>query len=155
MRLIICFLGLALSLPAQFSSKVDTFGMVGVANGQTVRLNVLNMGLQSTEPPTCLISLLFLNDQGEVLKTKTVDVRPTHSTYLDLDADTDLLLAANERRQIRGLIIPLSADPGGMGAACPLLPTLELFDRSTGKTSLILTKTQVIPRAPLLERNRD
>ena len=149
MRLIASFLVLAVFLTAQDSPKVNTFGMVGLAGGQTARLNLLNLGVQSPGAPTCLVSLVFLGDQGELLKTNTLNVGPARSVFLDLDADTDLALAANQRRQIRGLIAPIAAERGGIAAAsaCPLLPTLEIFDWLTGKTSIVMTTTVSIPQS--------
>ena len=148
MRLIASLFLLAVSVPAQDSPKVDTFGMVGLAAGQTARLNVLNLGGQgSPTAPTCIVSLVFLDDQGQLLKTNTLELRPARSVSLDLDADSDLALAANQRRQVRALIAPLPTAPGEAASACPLMPTLEIFDRSTGKTSVVLTNTVSIPRS--------
>jgi hypothetical protein len=149
MRLLATLFVLAISASAQDSPKVDTFGMVGLAGGQTARLNVLNMGSQAPgAATTCLVSLLFLDDQGALLKTNTLEVGPARSVSLDLDADKDLALAATQRRQIRGLIAPIpEVPPPGGTATCVLMPTLEIFDRLTGKTSIVMASTMSIPRA--------
>jgi hypothetical protein len=134
----------AVTASAQTVSTVQTFSMVGIAGGQAARVNVLNVG-GAGQAAECIASLIFVDDQGGLLKTNTFAVQPGHSVSLDLLADTDLQLGANERRQIRAVValLPAVAPP-----ACVLAPTLEIFDRSTGRTSIVMVKTIPIPQTP-------
>ena len=138
-------------LPVPFGGlSIQTFGMVGIAEGQTARLNVLSPGVQAPAATGILCSALltFLDDQGSTLKSATVTVAPGKSALLDLDADTDLKLMMDQRKQIRATIqIPPALPPAGTQPVfCNLFPTLEIFDRVTGKTQIIVVETQSIPR---------
>src|SRR5579863_6158415 len=69
-----------------------TSGMVGIAEGQTARLNALNPGVA---PPAatgeiCSGLLSFLGEDGKVLKSATVNVLPGTNQYLAIDSDADL-----------------------------------------------------------------
>jgi hypothetical protein len=147
----------AIGLAAQaipITQTVQTFGMVGLAEGQTAELNVLNPGVQ---PPAlgviCSATLSFLNDQGEVLKTTTVTVEPGKSAAFYLYGDVDLKLAINDRREIRAVIkIPAIFPPTASAtpvppipAACSLFPTLEIFDALSRKTQVVMGKTEAVP----------
>lgn len=148
MRLISFLLVTAIAALAQTKSSVQTLGMVGIAGGQAARLNVLNVGGfgQTVE---CLTSLIFVNDQGVVLKTNTVSVLPGRSVFLDLTADADLGLGTSERRQIRAVVAKVPAVVASQSApACVLAPTLEIFDQSTGRTSILMETTTPIPQIP-------
>jgi hypothetical protein len=129
--------------PIAVAPNIQTFGMIGLAEGQTARLNVLNPGVPAPLATgiICSALLTFYDDQGTQLKSSTVNVIPTHSLELDLDADTDLKLAVNQRKQIRATIqIPPVLPPQGQAVStCPLIPTLEIFDRVTGKTQVVLS----------------
>src|SRR5277367_16576 len=87
------------------AQTVYTFGMVGVAEGQIARVNVLNPGeAQAAVGVVCAAQLTFIDGAGVVLKTSSVSVSPGKESFLDLFADTDLALPVNERRQIRATI---------------------------------------------------
>ena len=112
-----------------------TFGMVGVAPGQTARLNVVNIGSAIPSTIPCFLVLAFLDESGKQLKQRFVQVDGGKAAFLDLPASGD-----GGRVQIRGLgfnplLIPVSL-------SCRLLPTLEVFNNDTGVSSLILTNPQ-------------
>lgn len=147
---LICVLGLsALALSAQTVPvpSVETTAIIGIAEGQTARLNLLNPGVL---PPAlgvvCTAAFSYVDASGTVLKTATVSVLPGKSMPVDLHSDSDLSLAVGERREIRTVIaIPIVPPPtaasGGTAAtaaACKLIPTLEIFDSLTGRTQAVL-----------------
>ena len=150
----VCVLA-ATSLAAQsipVTQTTTTFGMVGLAEGQTAQLNVLNPGVA---PPAvgviCSATVSFLNDQGTVIKSATLSVPPGKSMSFSLYSDIDLSLATDERREIRATVrtSPIfppaaTATPAVVGA-CPLFPTLEIFDNLTRKTQVVMGKTETIP----------
>jgi hypothetical protein len=79
----------------------------------------------------CSAALTYFDGTGKQLKTSTVTVAPGAIGYLDLFSDTDLALAADQRKQIRATVtVPV--------ATCRLIPTLEIFDELTGRTSVVL-----------------
>src|SRR5262249_38131792 len=137
---------IAIAASAQTSSNVQTFGMVGIAGGETARLNVLNVGGQG-QASQCIASLIFVDDQGAVLKTNTLALSAGRSMSLGLAADTDLGRGASERRQIRAVVAPIPAVAPQGAPACALAPTLEIFDRSTGRTSILMANTTPIPQS--------
>jgi len=149
-----CLLALgAISLAAQSipAENVQTTGMVGLAAGQTARLNLLNPGVL---PPAmgviCTAAVTYIDGAGAVLKTATVAVPPGVSMSVDLHSDTDLALASNARREIRATIArpavpPPTASSSATPPACKLVHTLEIFDTITGRTQAILGHVVTVP----------
>jgi hypothetical protein len=123
-----------------------TFGMVGLAPGQTARLNVVNIGPGTPSPIPCFLVLAFLDDAGKELKQSLFRVDRGKAAFLELPASDD-----GGRAHIRGigfnpLLIPVSL-------SCRLLPTLEIVNNDTGASSLILTNpaqliSPVVPPPP-------
>ncbi len=115
-----------------------TSGMVGLAAGQTARLNVLNPGvLAPAVAVACVAQLSFLNAEGVVLKTTSVTVPPGQSMPFNLDREVDLIVS-DLRVEVRAVIAYTSN-------TCALLPTLEVFDDGTGRTQFLDTRFAAIP----------
>jgi hypothetical protein len=136
-----CALALgAVALCAQTVStlSVETTGMVGIAAGETVRLNLLNPGvLAPAVGATCTATVTYLGPEDGTLKTATVTVDPGKSQSVDLRSDMDLSLTAGDREQIRAQISTQNS--------CKLIPTLEIFDFITGRTQVVLGHTVAVP----------
>lgn len=121
-----------------------TSGAVGITQGQTARFNVLRPN--ETATATCTAVLTYFDGAGTQLKTSTVTVAPGTVGSLDLFSDTDLALAADQRKQIRVTVaVPMATTPSSSSLikvqavpVCRLIPTLEIFDEVTGKTSVVL-----------------
>ena len=129
-----------------------TTGMVGIAEGQTAQLNVLN--LQDAAPstaPTCSALLTFLADDGTMLKSKTVNVAPGTSQPLVIDSVKDLTLAVNARKEIRATITippvppPSAASTTSVKPVCKLIGTLEIFNTLDGHTQVALGTLHLVP----------
>jgi len=123
-------------------------GMVGIAEGQTARVNLLSPDLPAplATGVMCSATVSFMNAQGAVLKSGTLTVIPGQSMHIDLDTDADLKYAVNERHEIRATVqVPVAPTPAGGTAAvvpvCRLIPTMEIFDALTGRTSVIVGHT--------------
>ena len=147
--------------PIRAFQQVQTFGMVGLAEGQTARLNVLNPGVPSPAATGAMCSALltFFDDQGASLKSATVTVIPGKSDSYDLDSDKDLKLAVNQRRQIRATIQipPVVPPPGSLAPQfipCTLISTLEVFDTITGKTQVVIVQTQYVTSPAIFATTR-
>jgi hypothetical protein len=90
--------------------------------------------------------LTYFNGAGKQLKTSTVTVAPGTLGYLDLFSNTDLTLATDQREQIRVTVAVPVATPSSSSSSttatavpiCRLIPTLEIFDEVTGRTSIVL-----------------
>jgi hypothetical protein len=146
----------ALAVSAQTAAVIPTVvttGMIGLAQGQTAQLNLLNPGvLAPAVGVICTAAVSYLDATGATLKTATVSVAPGKSGSVDLSGDTDLNIAAGARREIRAQIaIPFVLPPTATGstpimaAACKLIPTLEIFDSVTGRTLVTLGHVVAIP----------
>src|SRR5579872_333763 len=107
------------SMPVWYS-QTQTLGMVGLTEGQTARLNLLNPGIlgPAATGAICSAQISFLNDQGTVLKTRTVNVIPGQSVPFDLNRDVDLAVA-DQRVEIRATILI----PPLVPVASPAQPT--------------------------------
>jgi hypothetical protein len=140
----------AQSTPVAPAPETRTSGMIGIADGQVARVNVLNPGVAAPAVGVvCTATLNFWDGKGTLLKTGPVIVLPGQSQYLDLFGDTDLALTALDRREIRATItIPAVAPPPtsttAPPAACTLIGTLEILDESTSKTQVVLGVGHVI-----------
>jgi hypothetical protein len=117
--------------PNQFlQNQQQTSGLVGVAPGQSARLNVV----YPTAPAPilqilCSAALAISDDQGKILKTNNIaQLTAGKSFSISLNADTDL--AGNARTQIYGF----SVAPVG----CNLRATLEIIDNITQKTVVVV-----------------
>ena len=136
-----CVLALgAAALCAQpiITVTVETTGMVGIAAGETARMNLLNPGvLAPAVGAVCTAGVSFIDAGNTVLKTGTLTITPGQSQFLDLRSDLDLSLTAGDRREIRAqFTVPSS---------CTLKPTLEVFDFITGRTEVVLGGTVAVP----------
>jgi hypothetical protein len=151
-----CVLALgAIALAAQVvpADTVQTTAMVGLATGQTARINLLNPGVL---PPAvgvvCNAEVTYLDGAGTVRKTASVSVNPGTSQHVDLHSDTDLSLAPATRLEIRATIaIPNILPPTTASSttttptpACKLISTLEIFDSITGRTEAVVGKVETI-----------
>ena len=128
---------------------VATTAMVGLAEGQTAQLNLLNPG--AVPPATaaiCTATVTFYDADGINLKSSVLPVLPGKSLSFDLH-DTELGLAVGGRREIRAVIVIPAAVPASATAtptpACKVIPTLEIFDSISGHTLVTLGHVEVVP----------
>jgi hypothetical protein len=113
------------------------FGMVGIADGQTARLNLVNLGNGPESPPDpCRAHLQFFDASGNVLAGQRLTVKPGESAFLDYVASflpintTDAAGVVN-RAEIRPAV---NTETGAIPPPCRL--TVEIFDNATGRTSV-------------------
>jgi hypothetical protein len=130
-----------------------TFGMFGLAKNQAARLNVLNPGTSlSVGKPFCSAELAFRDSDGHVLKTMTATVEEEKAVALEIDRAQ--ISNGSDRVQIRATFRtaavgsgPPAISPIMPGSVCSLYPTLEIYDKDTGKTTLIMSegRTSFVP----------
>ncbi len=129
---LIAIAALMISNPAQASRPIFMqfqFGMVGITRDQTARLNVLN---GSREP--IQVSFNFTDSAGRQIKQAVETIMPDHAAFLDLTPSG--VDDAAGRLQIHATLEIGERSPGGAGRQ--IIPTLEVFDTSTGKTHIAL-----------------
>jgi hypothetical protein len=122
------------------------FGMIGLTQGQTIRLNVVNLTPERQLPPgPCRVVLSFLDaggqpftdSNGQVIQSE-VELKAGESAFLDLNGDGFVGPSTNggpERLQLRPIARVLQ-EPRGNLPPGPCFPTMEVFDNATGRTSL-------------------
>ena len=124
------------------------WGMVGITPYETGRLNVITNDESAAQG--CAIALGFSDAGGRTLKIQSKILRKGEAQFTDLmGAD------AVTRGELRAEIQPYLLDPpegrnyapGPWSVACKgVLATFELFDRATGKTSLLVPAVQRIEK---------
>jgi hypothetical protein len=143
--------------PIAIPSTEFSSGMVGLASGQTARLNVVNVGAPTPSPLPCVLVLAFVDSDGKILKQVIASVMTGKAALLDLpqgdiDGNAGNHLGGNNvaRLQIRGIgynpLLAGSAIPQPL--SCNLVPTLELFDTKSGKTAAIVTDFRTPSSSP-------
>lgn len=101
--------------------------MVGLARGQTARLNVVNIGDPNVSP--CEVQMVFYDSQGKALARDVQKLDPGMATFLDLSYAA--VGNPNIRVQIRAWV-KVIGDP----TLC--LASLEVFDEETGRTTVFV-----------------
>lgn len=147
-----CVFALAAAACLAQTTPVDvtrTTGMIGLANAQVARFNLLNTG--AIAPSTavgCAATVSFYDSANIQLKTATLSIAPGMSASLDLDSAA-VPVALGDRREIRATFTILatpSATPNTAATpVCTLVPTLEIFDAVTGRTLVTLGRTRLVP----------
>ncbi|HKQ74789.1 MAG TPA: hypothetical protein VJ810_13940 [Blastocatellia bacterium] len=135
-----------------------SFGMLGITAGQTARLNVVNA--IPVGPPQ-RVTLMFADANGRPfinaggqLSSSSVILGPGQSAYLDLNGDAipigppnipggppSIPVGPPIRVQFRALIPNCDGCNHGL-----LVPTLEVFDNASGKTTLVMPDTPAITK---------
>ena len=105
------------------AQQTFTFGMAGVAQGQTARLNVLNPGVAAPAVGVvCPALLSFVDAKGNTIKSEVVSVIPGQSMSYEMFSDRDLALAVNARVEIRATVTIPPVLPPATSTAPPSAP---------------------------------
>jgi hypothetical protein len=126
------------------STQYVTFGMVGLSTGQTARLNALALptGGPIIAGASCQVTFDFYDAAGKSLGTSTATVAQGAAVH------DDLVGTSADRAEIRGTVRAalVSSTTGGtpVSGSCSVLPTLEIFDSSTGQTTVVLQQTTAL-----------
>ena len=125
------------------------FPLIGIATAQSARVNVLNMGRGSSTPrSSCTVTIQILDIEGQALKQTMVTLQPGKGASLDLSRDQ--LPGDDLRVEIRAVLLfgyVGGASPGQevlQEYDCNIVPSMEVFNNRTGRTSLILTDAKVV-----------
>jgi hypothetical protein len=132
------------------------FGMVGIAHGQTMRLNVVNLSPPDPNrqypPDPCRVVLSFRNADGQPFTNndgqpirRVVELQAGESAFLDLNADAFAPPSTNAdvapapaRLQLRPFVRVLASppDPNKQLPPDPCRASMEVFDNTSGRTSI-------------------
>jgi len=126
------------------------FAMIGIASGESMRVNALNIGSSaSKQASSCPVTLQFLGAQSEVLKQTIVTLRPGAAASMDLSRDA--IRAGEGRAEIRAVL--LFGYSGGAAPSpevlqrfdCNIVPSVEVYENRTGRTSVVVTDARPLP----------
>jgi hypothetical protein len=116
------------------------FAMVGIAQGQTARLNLVNTASSTAgvPPGPCRARLRFLDADGNVVARQAVEVRAGQSTFLDFSPSTVPVNTLGDavgpiRAEIRAAVTFLDDQV----PPDPCRVNVEIFDNATGKTTVM------------------
>jgi hypothetical protein len=127
-----------------------SFPAIGIASSETARLVAVNLGTNSSTPDSsCTVTFAFLDAQGQVLATNAVGLAPKQAAFLDFGKSQ---VPGNDiRSEIRAVLF-FGYSGGAPPTAdilrqfdCGIVPSLEVYDSSTGRTSFVLTGAQTLP----------
>lgn len=122
--------------PASAIKEVDQreFGMVGIARGQVLRLNVVSIDNPDLKPAPVRLELMFLDSEGHPFLNpdgtpvrKRVVLAPGQADFLDISFPPFL---DGGRVQIRAVVRSID-NPD-------FITTLEGFDTETGRTFFVI-----------------
>jgi|SRR5215831_10929271 len=130
-----------------------TVGMVGITQGQTMRLNVVNLNPPpdpDAPPGPCRMLLSFRDANGQPFSDsngqvigQVVELQGGQSAFLDLNGDIFAGgISTNggpARLQLRPVVRVLVSPPdpeAGNVPPGPCFPTMEVFDNTSGRTSI-------------------
>lgn len=119
-------LGLVVTVASSAGAANPQFGMVGIAHGQTLRLNVV-----AFPPSPCNAVIGFLNENGEAVpeQNKTVSLTPGQADFIDLTASV-LALKAGQRAELQPVVTLVPQPNPDSPDACAA--SLEIFTTSSG-----------------------
>jgi hypothetical protein len=107
------------------------FGLVAIIPGQVARLNAV-CSKDEVAPGPCRAQLLFRDATGRTIRQLLVTLQPGQATWLDLPAT----------RTGRLSVQPVALSDVGSGL---VIPTIEVFDRASGRTELFVTPVGFLP----------
>lgn len=133
------------------------FALVGVAPGQSVRINALNQvpSLALQGQAGCRISPQFYDAEGQLVTEYVVPVL-TVGKSASLDLNRDDLPGGGGRLSLRAVLAfgySGGANPPPLilqqTATCNIVPSLEIYDNDTQKTNIVVTDAKPLPGPPI------
>ena len=126
-----------------------SFGMVGITQGQTVRVNVVNTGLAVCPCDRVVLNFRLPNGQlvrnrnGEVIR-RSVELQPGDATFLDVDYGE--LPNGPSRLQLRA-VVTVTLPPDSTELPSNFVPTVEVINNN-GRTQFAITALPAVQRVP-------
>ena len=130
-----------------FAQQSFSTGMVPLAVGQTVQLNVLNLGAA-----TCFVQASFFDAANKAVGTASgiLAVSAGQAQSWDVAQIATPTATTSSRPHVRGVV---KTEPGPTGAAistvpvapCTLLITMETYNASSTETLVFTSDTQPVP----------
>jgi len=134
-----------------------SFGMVGITQGQTLRVTAVNTTLPNDAnypPGPSRVALTFLNSDGQLFRNRdgsvvrrVVMLERGHAAFLDFDFDE--FPPGPVRLQLRAVVNVLAPPHPESNELPPatndrIVPSVEVFDNANGRTVLFMGNPGVI-----------
>jgi hypothetical protein len=130
--------------------------MVGITQGQTIRLSVINtLPPGPTFPPgPSRVVLTFLDAEGQRLRhrdgsiiRRAVELEPGNATFLDLNADDLQFPPGPTRLQLRAVVNVFPPSPiDNALPPSPIVPSVEVFNNANGRTAFVMSAAPSVQR---------
>lgn len=143
------------SPPPDPDRRVALFGLAGITRTQTARISVANLDAPSPDaqlPPPCRVVMFFVDANGDVLRNsddqpirREVMLEAGHAAFLQING-SEFIARDESRINFRPVVRVFAAPPDPSRTfPPPCVPTLEVIENGTGKTSLLFAGTQPPP----------
>ena len=126
-----------------------TFGMVSMTYSQSARLNALLLPMGGPiVAGSCQVTFAFLNDQGGTIASATMPITQNQAVHFNYPP-LPVPIGGNTSNEIRGTVqtsfVSTSGSPVPAAPSCAVVPTMEIYDLTTGQTTLLLENTHALP----------
>jgi hypothetical protein len=140
------------------------YTMVGIVRGQSIRINASNINPAdpNSPPDPCRVRLAFMDADGTVLTNprtgeaagRTVTLQRGQSTFLHLDADEFFIGDTTGRLELRPVFRSVSLNSNAKTPPDPCVPSVEVIDNGTLKTSFVYAGTPSFGNPPEPDRQQ-
>ena len=141
------------------------YTMVGIVRGQSIRINASNINPADPNlpPDPCRVRLAFMDADGTVLTNprtgeaagRTVTLQRGQSTFLHLDADEFFIGDTTAARlELRPVFRSVSLVSNAQSPPDPCVPSVEVIDNATSKTSFVYAGTPSFTDPPDPDRHQ-
>jgi len=128
------------------------YAMIGIVRGQSIRINVSNIAptTPNLPPDPCRAHLAFVDGDGTPLVNprtgepvgRTVTLQNGQSIFLHLSADEFVNGDTTAGRlQLRPVFRSVTLNPDVQAPPDPCVPSVEVIDNATSRTSFVYTGT--------------
>lgn len=126
---------------AQESNNITVayFGVVGVAPGQTARLNVANAHFETSDsyPPDPVIEMRLVDRNGNVVNRNRIQLRAGRTANIRVDN------VFRRRVDLRALVL-INHPPMARFSPKLIIPTFEIINNDTGISSAFIHPASII-----------
>jgi hypothetical protein len=137
-------------------SVEHNFPAVGVVSGQTIRITALNTVRTTVTTATttlpCRVSVSFYDERGRIAKEETIDdLASGTAKWSEYSPQLAILVYPPPRIALAAVVqvstnAPSSAtSAGSFNPSCSVIPTLEIYDTSSNRTTLLLSGPALTP----------
>jgi hypothetical protein len=133
-----------------------SFGMVGITQGQTVRVNAANVIAENDSdfpPGPTRVAIIVVNSRGELMRDRDGNairriamLERGESTFLNLNADDLQWPPGPIRLQLRAVVTAIPPAPPDSSQLTPssIAPSVEVFNNANGRTVVFIDNPGVV-----------